>query len=375
MVNKSPGPARREQCQFRANTSVRQLNGTNMNIVSTILNMIAPAILDKLAASLGISGGAAKSALAAAIPAVLGAMGSKASSDVGARALFDAVSKTDTSAMGDLASITSLLGDNALNGLTGAIGKQAGLPAAATSSLVGLASQLAMGQLAKSVTGGGLNASSLAGLLSSQQGNIASALPAGLGSALSSAGVLGGNFAGQAGKAVNDAARTATAVTAQAATAAKKTGTNWLAWIIPLLVIAAAAWYFLGGMGHSVKEAAEQAAGSATSLVVDGVDINSKLTTAFDGLKSTLGGITDVASAQAALPKLQDAVTSVDGITAMAAKLTPAQRTMLAAAITAALPTLKDLVAKVLAIPGVGDIVKPTADALMAKVEALANPA
>ena len=75
-----------------------------MNIVTTILNMIAPAILDKLAASLGISSGAAKSALAAAIPAVLGAMGSKASSDVGARALFDAVSKTNTNATGDLAS-------------------------------------------------------------------------------------------------------------------------------------------------------------------------------------------------------------------------------------------------------------------------------
>jgi hypothetical protein len=363
-----------------------------MNIVSTILNMIAPAILDKLAASLGISTTTAKSALTAAIPAVLGAMGSKASSDVGARALFDAVSKADTGAMGDLGatltgtsgtdfmkgglgSLTSLLGDNALNGLTGAISKQAGLGAAATSSIVGLAGQLAMGQLAKSVPGGGLNASSLAGLLSSQQGNIASALPAGLGSALSSVGVLGGDFAGQASKAVNDAARTASAATAQAANAAKKTGTNWLAWIIPLLVIAAAAWYFLGGMGHSVKEAAEQAAGSATALVVDGVDVNAQLTTAFDGLKTTLGGITDAASAQAALPKLQEAVTSVDGLTAMAAKLTPTQRTMLSGLITAALPTLKELIAKVLAIPGVGDIVKPTADALMAKVEALANPA
>lgn len=363
-----------------------------MNIVSTILNMIAPAILDKLAASLGISTTTAKSALAAAIPAVLGAMGSKASSDVGARALFDAVSKADTGAMGDLGatltgasgadfmkgglgSLTSLLGDNALTGLTGAISKQAGLGAAATSSIVGLAGQLAMGQLAKSVTGGGLNASSLAGLLSSQQGNIASALPAGLGSALSSAGVLGGDFAGQASRAVNDAARTASAATAQAASAAKKTGTNWLAWIIPLIVIAAAAWYFLGGMGHSVKEAAEQAAGSATALVVDGVDVNAQLTTAFDGLKTTLGGITDAASAQAALPKLQEAVTSVDGLTAMAAKLTPTQRTMLSGLITTALPTLKELIAKVLAIPGVGDIVKPTADALMAKVEALANPA
>jgi hypothetical protein len=363
-----------------------------MNIVSTILNMIAPAILDKLAASLGISSATAKAALAAAIPGVLGAMGSKASTEVGARALFDTVSKTNTGAMGDLGatltgasgadfmkgglgSLTSLLGDNALNGLTGAIGKQAGLGAAATSSIVGLAGQLAMGQLATSVTGGGLNASSLAGLLSSQQGNIASALPAGLGSALSSAGVLGGDFAGQASRAVNDAARTASAATAQAANAAKKTGTNWLAWIIPLLVIAAAAWYFLGGMGQSVKEAAEQAAGSATALVVDGVDVTAQLTTAFDGLKTTLGGITDAASAQAALPKLQEALTSVDGLTAMAAKLTPTQRTMLSGLLTSALPTLKELIAKVLAIPGVGDIVKPTADALVAKVEALANPA
>jgi uncharacterized protein YkvS len=48
---------------------------------------------------------------------------------------------------------------------------------------------------------------------------------------------------------------------------------------------------------------------------------------------------------------------------------------MLSGLITAALPTLKELIAKVMAIPGVGDIVKPTADALMAKVEALANPA
>jgi len=365
------------------------MNGYNMNIVSTILGMIAPAILDKLAASLGISSGAAKSALAAAVPAVLGAMGSKASTDVGARALFDAVSKTNTGAMGDLAStltgasgadflkgglgsLTSLLGDNTLKGLTGAIGKQAGLGADATSSVVGLAGQLAMGQLAKSATSGGLNASSLAGLLNSQQANIASALPAGLGSALSSAGVLGGDFAGQASRAVNDAARNASAATAQAA---KKTGSNWLAWIIPLLIAAAAAWYFLGGMGHSVKEAAEKAADSATSLVVDGVDVNAQLTSAFDGLKSTLGGITDAASAQAALPKLQEAVTSVDGLTAVAAKLTPAQRTMMSGVITAALPTLKDLIAKVVAIPGVGDVVKPTTDALLAKIEALANPA
>lgn len=366
------------------------------NIVTTIINMIAPAILDKVAASLGISSSTAKAALAAAVPSVLGAMGSKAATETGARALFDAVSKTDTGAMGDLASaltgasgakfaegglgsLGSLLGENALKGLTGAIGKQAGIGAEASSSIVGLAGQLAMGQLAKSVAGEGLNASSLASMLGSQQANIASALPAGLGSMLSGAGVLGNNFAGQAGRAVNDAARSASATTAKAASAAKKTGTNWLMWIIPLLIIAAALWYFLGQGTQVVKdaatEAAKQAAGTAASLVVDNVDLKAQLTSAVDGLTSTLGGITDAASAQAALPKLQDAMKTVDGAGALLAKLSPDQRGMLAGLVTAALPSLKELVAKVLAIPGVGDVIKPTTDALMTKIEALANPA
>ncbi len=274
-----------------------------------------------------------------------------------------------------LGSLGSLLGDNTLKGLTGAIGKQAGLGADASSSIVGLASQLAVSQLAKSVTGEGLNASSLAGLLSSQQSNIASALPAGLGSMLSGAGVLGGNFADQASRTVNDAARSASAATAQAASMTKKTGTKWLAWLIPLLIAAAAAWYFLGQGTQAVKDAAQQAAGSATTLVVDGIDLNAQLTSTIDSLKSTLGGITDATSAQAALPKLQDALKTVDGATALLAKLSPEQRSMVASLINATLPSLKELIAKVLAIPGVGDVVKPTADALLVKMEALANPA
>lgn len=355
------------------------------NIVTTIINMIAPSVLDKLAAALGINSSLARTALSAAVPAVLGALGSKASTDVGARALFDTVSKTDTSMLGDLAStltgasgekflqgglgsLSSLLGDGALKGLTGAVAKQAGISSDASSSLVSLAGSLAMGQLAKSVTGEGLNASSLASLLSSQQGNIASALPAGLGSLLSSAGVVGSNFAGQAGKAVNDAARTATNAGYQAANTAKK-GTNWLAWLIPLLVALAALWYFLGHSSAPVTTT--EVAPAAKSLVVDGVDLGTQVTSVFDGLKTTIGGITDAATAQAALPKLQDAVKSVDGLSGILPKLSGDQRTMLSGLINAALPTLKDLIAKVLAIPGVGDVLKPTADALLGKIDAL----
>lgn len=355
------------------------------NIVTTIVNMVAPAVIDKLAAALGINPSLARTALSAAVPAVLGALGSKASTDVGARALFDAVSKTDTSVLGDLGTalsgasgekfiqgglgtLGSLLGDGALGGLTGAIAKQTGISGDASSSLVSLAGSLAMGQLAKSVTGEGLNASSLAGLLGSQQGNIAAALPAGLGSLLSSAGVVGSNFAGQAGKVATDAARTATAAGHEAAKVAQK-GTNWLAWIIPLLIALAALWYFLGQKSATVTT--EAVAPAAKSLVLDGVDLGQQVTSVFDNLKTTLGGVTDAATAQAALPKLEEAVKSVDGLSGMLSKLSAEQKAMLAGLINAGLPTLKELIAKVLAIPGVGDVLKPAADALVGKIETL----
>ena len=110
-------------------------------------------------------------------------------------------------------------------------------------------------------------------------------------------------------------------------------------------------------------------------VVVDGVDVGKQLTGALDGLKTTLGGITDAATAQAALPKLDEAVKSLDGIGALVSKLSPDQRTMLAGLVAAALPTLKELAAKVTALPGVGDIAKPTVDGLLSKIEALGKPA
>lgn len=404
-------------------------NGEDMafNIVNSIVGMVAPAIIDKLAAMLGLNSATAKTALMAAVPGVLAAFGNKASTETGARELFDAVSKTDTSQLSNLAktlggagadkliqgglgSLGSLLGDNALSGLTGAIAKQAGVSDSASSSIVSMAGQLAMGQLAKSVSGDGLNASSLAGLLSSQQENIASAMPAGLGGLLSGAGLLGSDLASQvsridaaraamsgavgdaarqagnvasdaarkasgaasdaarkAGNVANDAARTVNAATHQAA----KKGTNWLMWLIPLLILAAALWYFLGNRSHVATDATT--APAATSLTIDGVDIGAQVTSVFDGLKTTLGGITDAASAQAALPKLQEAVKTVDGMSGVIGKLSAAQKTAFGALITAALPVLKELVGKVVAIPGVGDVVKPTLDDLVGKIEAMAK--
>ena len=364
--------------------SRRTQKGADMafNIVSAIINSLAPSVIDKVAAALGVNPGLARSALGAAVPAVLAVFGSKASTETGARALFDAVSKTDTGAFGDLAatlsgargekflqgglgSLGSLLGDAGLKGLTGAIGRQAGIGSDASSSLVSLAGQLAMGQLAKSAASEGLDAAGLGGMLRAQQDNITSALPAGLGDMLSASGLVGGNFAEQAGRAATQAVHKAAPVT--------KKGASWLTWAMPVLLALVALWWFLGNRSATtVTEAVPQA---VTEVMVEGVDIGKQLTGALDGLRTTLGGITDAATAEAALPRLQETVTAVDGISGLLAKLTPEQRSMLAGLVSAALPAIKEVSGKVLAIPGVGDIVKPTVDGLVAKIEALAKPA
>jgi Bacterial protein of unknown function (DUF937) len=362
------------------------------NIVTEIIGLVAPAALDRIAAALGLNGDAAKKALGTAVPALLAALGTKAASPAGARALFDAVSQADPDVFGKLSSaltgaksekfvqggmgaLTSLFGDNVLSGLTGAVAKQAGLGGNASSSLMAIAGQLAMGSLAKSAKSSGLDASGLAGLLNSQQGNIKAALPAGLGELLAGAGVVGSSFAGQATQVASQAGRAASATASQAAASTKK-GTNWLTWLVPVILIAAALWYFLGqGSKPTVTTETGGTPPAVTEILVDGVDVGKQVTTALDGLKGVLGGITDTATAQAALPKLQETVTSIDGISGLVGKLSAEQKTAVAALVSAALPAIKETANKVLAIQGVGDLAKPVVDSLIAKIEALAKPA
>lgn len=384
-----------------------------MNIITQTINLVAPAVLERIAAALGISTDTAHRAIAAAVPAVLAAFASKAGTQTGARALYDAVSQAEPDALEGLGStatgarsanivqsglgtLSSLLGDGTLKGLTGAIGKQTGLATEASSSLTGLAGQLALGSLAKVAGKSGLDASGLAGLLTSQQANIKAALPAGLGAALSSAGVLGSGFAEQAQSAADRTGRAATAAASQVQ-ATGRSGMNWLMWLIPLIIILGALWYFLGKQATTpvtttgtetttpttttppttttTTTGTETAPPAVTEITVDGVDVGKQVTTTLDGIKTSLGGITDVATAHAALPKLQEASTALDGVSGMMPKLSAPQKTALAALITAALPAIKDAAGKVLAIAGVSDVAKPAVDGLIAKLEALAKPA
>ncbi len=123
--------------------------------------------------------------------------------------------------------------------------------------------------------------------------------------------------------------------------------------------------------GQVVEQAKTTAGQVAGSLSVDGVDLKSSVQKALDGVKTTLQGVTDAASAKAALPQLEKEGTEFDKLRDLAGKLPVDGKTAFAALVAQLRPSIEDLFNKVLAIPGVCDIAKPVIDGLRAKLDAL----
>ena len=133
---------------------------------------------------------------------------------------------------------------------------------------------------------------------------------------------------------------------------------------------------------HSVAQAAissRQIAPAATQppavtvgaapadLTIGGVNLANQVNSSMGALKSVLPGITDAATAQAALPKLREATAQLNEIANMATNLNPERKSALAKLITAAAPAINQMCDKVLAMPGVGDVAKPTIDRASSK--------
>jgi hypothetical protein len=86
-----------------------------------------------------------------------------------------------------------------------------------------------------------------------------------------------------------------------------------------------------------------------------------------------LEGITDKASAEAALPSLQAVETKLDELGGKVEQLPQHAKEALASLLDDSLPELQDLVNKVEGIEGAGEVVKPTLDGIMAKLDAWAE--
>jgi len=224
--------------------------------------------------------------------------------------------------------------------------------------------------------GRSLDASGISDLLASQKDNIAAALPPGFSNLLGGTGLLDalGGAARTATAAGNEAARAASsAARAVGDTSRRAAGTaasrNWLYWLIPIAAIAALLIYFFG---RQAEQVVQQGVPPVQSLMVGGLDLGKQVTDSIASLRTTLNGVTDTASAEAALPKLRDVTAQIDKVDGMIGQLSSEQRKLLAGLVNPVMPVLNQLFDKVLAIPGVAELLKPAIDPLKAKLEALA---
>lgn len=368
-----------------------------VNLVELIMQYLTPETIERIAAAFNLDSKTAQGAAKVSIPSLLAGLASTALQPSGAQKLVDAVKQhagaldnfssaigasTSQSALADKGAqwLSTLLGGQNQSALVAAVAKFCGLSPGASGSLLGLLTPVVLGTIFKQQGSSGLNASSLTSLLAGQKDNIAAALPSGFTDLLRGSGLLGalGGAADTVSAAAHKAPRIDTVAARAAEDARLRTDAraasgsfNWLYWAIPALILAALiAWFFAGNRSEQVAQ--PPAKTTTQSLTVGGVDVGKEITGGLETVRSSLQGVTDAESAKSALPKLQDAKAQIDKVNDLAGQLAPEQRKAVAGLVNQFMPTLNPLFDKVLAIPGVAELIKPVVDQLRTTLTALA---
>jgi hypothetical protein len=375
------------------------------NLILSVMQFLTPDIVAKIGRTLGIDPDVAQKVVSAAVPAILASFAGLAAKPGGAQQVSEmleqqrpdmlsqianAIGGPDQKAMADTGSslLSTLLGGSGLNGLVSAVSAFAGINQNASKSVLGLIAPMVLGALGRQQRSGGLDASGLANLLSSQKDQITAAMPTGLANMMGARGMLDGLDAGlrrgadaasaAAGRMAGSMSDTAMGASQVAYAAARRPlAASWPLWILGLIVLAGLGWYFLGDHEQRLAEQTRGLINKATEDVAtntpNAADVSAELTSSVDTVRKTLQGITDPASARAALPKLQQATEQLDKINSLTARLPPNSRKELASVVEASMPALNRLCDQALSNPQIAGLAKPTIDALRAKLQSLAQ--
>jgi Bacterial protein of unknown function (DUF937) len=361
-----------------------------MNLVEQIKNQLSSEVINYLSSQVGATEGATRSAVLAAVPALLSALSSVASSgNSGSQKVISALEHFSAGSLEDLghklsnqpdsvleqgASILSaLFGNSTISGIVSALCKFASVSPGAAQKLLGFVTPLIMKSIAGQFAGKATTPQALSSLFADQKANIASALPSGF--SLSDVPGLA---------AVGSAAARSAVREVEAA------GSSLTRWLLPLLGIAALGllvWWFVPSSSSPPPEAQVPVVARAQSpdpsrrTVPEAVKIqapdltkfSTELTETFSKLTEAFTSVKDAASAEATLPKLQDLEGKLDVAKTTIKDLGDAGKTTIKTLVTSAQAKLRELVDKVLQIPGAGEKIKKVADSIMAKLTDLAG--
>lgn len=360
-----------------------------MNLVEMIMKSAGGDTLGKLAGALGADEKETHSALSAAVPALLSGLGAVASKPQGAEKLWGAVQETDDSLLGNLAGmlgggqqsmlsgigtkmLEGIFGKGMLSSLIGVLASFLGGKTSLVTKLLPLLAPVVMGVLKKQTKADNLNQGGLVNLLMGQKNNISQAMPSGLASALSGASGLGDLAGFLPG---SGSARPAATQAVHSTPAKASSPMGWLLPLIGVLAIGGLLWSMMSGKGEKAVDDVKKTVEEGVDRVDGAVDLVTNTTTSFrdyfNKMDSTLDGVTDAASAEKALPTLQEMSKNFDTLSAAYNKVPADVRGPIAEMIRAQYEAQEAKKAAVLEKPGVGDILKNVLNALFTKISDL----
>ena len=355
-----------------------------MNLVSMGMSYFGPAVARKIAGMLGIESPIVIQAISAALPAILAGIVGKGAKSDGASSILgllatarggapeDFEARFDGASAGEFAAsggnlLSQLIGGEESSSIASAVGRHASIPGDSVQTLLGTMAPAIIGMLKGQVTENNLDAGGLSNLLKGQAENIAKGMPEGFAKELAGTGIidaLGQQIPAEAAARVTE---TATAAKAQVQEAASSGGSGMMKWIIIALVAAALAWFFLGRGTPDVADIA------GDSMMVGDVNISEQFGSLTESLTGTLSGITDAATAESALPQLEEVSTQVDGLGGLIGQLGGDQKMAFGGIVATALEALRPLIDQALAAAGDGSPIKPIVEGLLEKLTAMAG--
>ena len=357
-----------------------------MNLVEQIKQQLSGGVIAQLSSMLGSSEGTTRTALTAAVPALLSALSGMVASGSGAQKLISAFSQLGTGSLDNLTDklsnqpgavqeqggnlLNSLFGASTISGIVNVVSRFAGIPPGPTQKLLAYVTPIVLSTIASKLTGKSMSTESLASLFAEEKANIAGALPSGF--SLNDVPGLG-------------AAATAVRSAAHGVETAGSTLTRWLLPLAGLAVLGLVAWMFWQSSSPSVPEekapivTRAQSPDTPSTTVRDPVkapaaDVNklkTDITDAFTKATEALTGVKDAATAEAALPKLQDFDGKLELAKSTMKSLTDAGQSIIKTLAKSEQSNLKEIADKVLAIPGVGEKIKVIVDSIMVKLNDL----
>jgi len=380
------------------------------NLIAVVMQFLTPDMIAKIASALGLDRSEAQRAIGGAVPTLLSSLADLASTPNGARQLTNTLAQQKPDSLESLKSLIAgsgqktlaETGSNMLSGLFGGgtvdtmaqtIGKFAGIGEGSGKSVVGMLGPIVLSALGQQQRSAGLDATGLASLLGSQREHIAAAIPSGLADQLSAAGLIdkaagslrtGAAAVSTAGSRIAGASERTIASASQAASATTgAVSSQWPYWLAGLAVLGGLAWYAFGRPGSDTvaqlppPAATQPATGTVgmapANLTAEGINLANQINSSVGALKSVLPGITDAASAQAALPKIREATAQLNAVSNLAGNLSPEGKSALAKLIVAATPAINQMCDKVLATPGVGSVAQPAIDELRGRLDTLSR--